>query len=1207
MKKRSKKDCFWQMKFVGIRCLKKFLFVFSLLIVVTQVHAQQGKISISLRNVSLEKVFQEVRRQSEYRFVYGSEEIKNVVLPVVNLNNVSIGEVMDFCLRGTDWVYLLENNVVIVRKRTTQDRRETVVQLKGFIYDLNRIPLPGVTVKVVGLPLGTATDTKGWFLIELPVAKGQLEFSFVGFQNQVVNFTEKTTKDTLRIILKEDVKTIEEVVVTGYGNIKRTNYTGASTTVKASDVMMPGVSSIDQMLQGVVPGMLVWNKTGQVGATSKIRVRGTSTLLGNQEPLWVVDGVIQRDPQPFNSDENTKFSVDADDIKELAGNAISWLNPNDIETITVLKDASATAIYGSKAANGVIVVTTKKASIGKISVNYSGDFSIGQRPRYGLYDLMNSAELMQFQREIYEERRIYPVSSIVLPEGYYGLVQKLTNLEISLKDMNREYEQMARRNTDWFDILFRNSFNHSHSLSFSGGSEKVQNRTSFGFSEENGEAKGNGLTSFTASSNTTISLFERLRINIALNGTIREVEGFAYGVDPFTYAYTTSRAIPAYNEDGSLYYHEKQGESSYAISGKSTYNYNILNELANTGSKNTTRTWGTTLDLQLDILPGLQYQGLLSYSSSSSNMKRYASERSFYITSIRGYEYGSVGANSLERRSTRLPVGGLLETDLTNVSTISVRNSLVYDRLFNEKHRMTLQVGMETNSVKTKGESNARYGYLPDRGETFATPPTTFLYNGGKYEQQNSTEYVSGTHTIVDRIENELSEFATAVYVYDNRYVLNLSARIDASNRFGQDKNKRFQPTWSAGVKWRVANEPFWNNSWWFNNLDLSASYGYQGNAVTTVSPDLIAIESYFYQYEDYGLKIKSLPYPNLGWEKTKTWNLGVDASFLDGRLNFTFNYFKKNSDVLSSKSIAYENGMANGVVSGSTMENNGYDFVINVIPVRTNNFTWQLSLNTSVTNNRVTKNDRVNTQNDYLNGSCVVDGRPFSTFYSYEFAGLNQENGLPQFNKMDIEDAETPRDFLVESGKFTPDFTGGLNTMFKFKQFSLYALFAIQWGGYDRLPDLYSATGVPGAGLPLPMENVSKKLINRWKKPGDNTLIPSLPGIDSRSQSNSIEYVAIPATKISSYSSKENCYKMYNLSDARVANTDFIRCRSLSLAYNFTGDWLEKTGLAFLQLKASMTNPFMWVADKKWDGLDPETGNWPTRRVTSLSVQVVF
>ena len=867
----------------------------------------------------------------------------------------------------------------------------------------------------------------------------------------------------------------------------------------------------------------------------------------------------------------------------------------------MLKDASATAIYGSKAANGVIVITTKKATVGKVQVSYSGNVSIGQRPRYGLYDLMNSAEHMQFQREIHEERKQYPSGSLVLPMGYYGLQQKLLRKEVTLEEMNKEYEKLARMNTDWFDILFRNSFNHSHSLGISGGSEKIQNRTSLGYTQEKGEARGNDMRSFTMSSNTTVSLWERMVLNLSLNGSVRNVEGFAYDVDPFNYAYNTSRAIPAYNEDGSLFYHEKIGSTSTAIGGKTTYNYNILNELANTGSENETRTWSATVDLQWEILPGLSYQGLFSYSSASADTEQYAGERSFYISSFRGYEYGSVSPNGNETKCTRLPMGGLQESSLTNTKGISVRNSLVYNRSFKEKHRITLQLGIETNSTKTKGASNKRYGYMPDRGESFATPPATYYWDMSI--ERDNKDVVSGEHSIVNRIENSLSEFATAVYTYDNRYVLNFSARLDASNRFGQDKNKRFQPTWSAGFKWNVASEPFVAASWWLNNLDIYTSYGYQGNAVSSVGPELITTEKYLDHYGAYGLEIKSLPYPDLGWEKTKTWNLGIDASFLKGRLNFTFNYFKKISDVLSSRGIAVENGMTNGIVSGSTMENSGYDFVINVVPVRTKDFTWQLSLNTSITENSVDKNERINTLDDYLNGSAVVEGRAFSTFYSYEFDGLDEETGMPTFKHMDIafEDAESPKDFLVKSGKFIPDFSGGLNTMFKYKNFSLYALFAVQWGGHKRLPDLYPSGGVvAGSGLPRPEQNVSRKLIDRWKSPGEQTIYPSLPS------STQDEIIYLPETKTSS-EQEENRYVMYNFSDIRVANTDFIRCRSLSFSYDFTGKSLRKMGLGYLRLSASMTNPFMWVSDKKWDGLDPETGDWPARRITSFSLSVMF
>ena len=1190
-------------RFVGFSyCFKRLSFTVCIVGMLSfmnmEVYGQEKtkRISLKVTDVSVLQALHEVNRLCDNLVMFRSEEImKERTRITLDMKNKPVLEVVKECLKGTSLGCVERNGKIIITVEGVK-----TLKITGLVTD-GKMPLPGVTVLVKGVPLGTVTTTNGNYVLSLPaMEKLTLVFSFVGMETQEIMYT---GKDTINVVLREDVKQMNEVVVTGYGNISKGNYTGATTTVRAEDILMSGATSVDQMLQGVVSGMLVRNTTGLVGATPKVRVRGTSTLLGSQEPVWVVDGVIQRDPQPFNSEDNTKFSVDADDIKQLAGNAISWLNPNDIESITVLKDASATAIYGSKAANGVIVITTKKATAGKLHVNYSGDFSIGQRPHYGLYDLMNSAERMDLSRDIYMERRCFGATDIVLPIGFEGLLKRYLDKKITKDEMEVEYQKMSRQNTDWFKILFRNSFNHNHSLSINGGSEKIQNRTSFGYSRQLGDAKGNNLSQFTVASNTTVRLWEQLTVNMTVNGSMRKVDGFAYGVDPFSYAYNTSRVIPCYNEDGTLLYHEKSGRNSDAVQGKTTYNYNILNEQAHTGSENNTRTWGATFDLRGQLFGDLEYQGMFSYSSSSSDSKKYATERSYYISEIRGYEYGSVAPNSVETISTPLPMGGLLETDLTNVSTITTRNALVYNKTFNLKHRITLQAGIETNSSKTKGESNTRWGYMPDRGETFAIPPTEYYQYGGSQYYRDNIDKVSGTHTVVNRIENTLSEYAMAVYTYDNRYVLNLSGRFDASNRFGQDKNKRFQPTWSAGLKWRVVNEHFIGKHWWLNNLDLYGSYGYQGNTVNTVSPELIATDVYEYLYNSYGLEIVSLPYPDLGWEKTKTWNVGIDAAFLDGRVNFNFNWFKKTSDVLSSKGVALENGVANGIISGSTMENSGYDFVINVIPVRTKNFTWQLSLNTSRTKNKVTKNSRTNLLDDYLDGNCIVDGEAFSTFYSYVFDQLEQEYGRPRFKYMDLESVEDIKDFMVNSGKFTPDFSGGLNTMFKYKNITLYALFAVQWGGHNRLPNLYEAT-TSKDGLPLPHQNASKKLLKRWKKVGDKTNIPSLPSIGSRT-----DIISFPENTVlaANYRSGENSYVMYNQSDARVANTDFIRCRSLSLAYNFGEKALSSIGLSHLQLKLSMTNPFMWVSDKKWDGLDPETGNWPTRRVTSFFVQVMF
>ena len=1153
----------------------------------------QSKVTIEHQFVTYQELFTQIQKQTGLTVVYSNNELNKDKKIQAGFVQMELKDVLDKVLAGTNLSYEFMDEFVIL-KVIMKDEKKKTVSVTGKVVDEKNMALPGVTVMVKDLKLGTTTGPDGRYVLTIPkVDNILLVFSFVGMHTQEVKYT---GQDSVNVVMKDDIEVLEDVVVTGYGNMSKGNYTGAATTMKAEDIMMAGVSSIDQMLQGVVPGMLVQQGTGMVGASPKIRVRGVSSLLGSQEPVWVVDGVIQRDPQPFNSEDNTKFSVDADDISQLAGNAISWLNPNDIESITVLKDSSATAIYGSEAANGVIVITTKKANVGKVSVAYSGDFSIGQRPRYGLYNQMNSQEMMEFSQEMYEDRVSYP--SKVLSIGFAGLLQSYLNKEISKKEFDQQYEKMATTNTDWFDLLFQNSFSHKHSLSLAGGSEKIQNRTSLGYTDETGEATGNKVTLLTATSNTTVNLMNnKLIVNLLLKGTWRKVKGFAYDVDPFSYAYNTSRVIPMYSEDGSLYYHEKwANESSTVINNKTSYLYNIQNELDNTGSENNTKTWGTTLDVKWNILPGLDYQGLVSYSSSSADVKKYATERSFYVASLRGYDYGVYESSAPEFAYTRLPFGGLLETGLTDVSTVTVRNALVYDHMFEDIHRLTLQLGVETNSSKTRGTTSKRYGYLKDRGETFIKLPLTYSDLAWEGDLLDN-DLAQGEAMVLNKIDNKLSEYISAVYTYDGRYVLNASARLDASNRFGQDKNKRFAPTWSVGVKWRVAAERFAKNLWWLNNLDLIASYGFQGNAVESVSPYLIAKDGGVNEYYNaYLLNISSLPYPDLGWEKTKTYNFGVDAALLDGRLNFTVNYFKKISDVLSSRNIPRENGMKNAVVDGGEMTNTGYDFVINVIPVRTKDFTWQLSLNTSETKNKVNKNQRINTLNDYLEGSAVVDGEAFSTFYSFKYNGLNDENGTPEFAYMDVLNGASPLNYLVKSGKFTPDFSGGLNMMFKYRNWSLFALFNVQWGGHARLPKLYDTDN--NYGIPTPEQNVSRDLALRWRKVGDKTNIPSIPTSEA--------YIDLPATA-SVASTERKLYDMYNNSDLRVANTDFIRCRSLSLSYEFNQKWLSRIAAQRFVIKASMTNPFMWVSDSKWDGLDPETGNWPARRVTSLSLQVMF
>lgn len=1173
----------------------KFFVLFFLLSVSVSAttYSQEARLTLSLEDVSLTEVFSAIRKNTAFTFIYNVDDVRSLRVKSLNVKDATIQQILDEVLRGTGFIYRIEDEVVVIQPRDVKEKKESL-RVKGFVYDTKKQPLPGATVKLVGTSMGTVTDVNGRFLLELPVSKGRLEFSFIGFLNQVVSFSKETAIDTLRVIMQEDVKILDDVVVTGYATINRGSYVGAVTQLRAEDIQVAGEATVDQMLQGWVPGMSVINKTGKVGGTPKIRVRGTSTLLGNQEPLWVVDGVIQSDPFPI-PDDASPLSSEMDELRETAGNAISWLNPNDIETITVLKDASATAIYGTQATNGVIVITTKKAKGEGLNISYNGSLSVGQKPSYRLYDMMNSQEYMRFSQELWEDRNSY--NQRVLNVGYAGLLKRYQAKEITREQFEAEFHKMEHTNTDWFDLLFRNAVSHNHNLSISGNGDKLSSRFSVGANRTLGEANGNDLFSLTANSNNTFRLNERLILTLQLNGSYRQTNNFAYGVSPYSYAMNTTRAIPL-RENNEYFYYEKSGSMSYSIADKYSYKYNIQNEIDNTGTKTDASVLQAALNINYKFLKKFEFQGGVSYSLASNKIKSWATEYSNYIANIRGYDTGEVIANSAEELASVLPFGGLLQQENAYNRNWSIRTTLVYTNVFNEKHRLTANLGFEALSKLQEGNVDLRYGYLYYRGEKFATVPKEVTQVSGLYKNNvDLHERMRAAASVTNTKSNTLSEYFTLVYSYDDRYVINLNTRLDASNRFGQDKNKRFNPSFSLGGKWRIGNEPFmsWASNW-YDMFDISVSYGWRGNAVTAVSPYMIATDGGLSSYsKQYTLKLKSLPYPDLGWEKTNDWNVAVDFSFFKGRLAAGFSFYNKISHVLSSREVSVENGVTTAYIDGTKMGNRGYELYASATPVRMKDFTWSVSFNTSKVWNKLKNSERENTRDDYINGEALVEGEPYGTFYAYKFSGLDPENGYPTFEYMDIEPTSNDLDYLVKVGCKEPDISGGINTAFRYKRLHLRMNFAFSIGAQEFLQAFFAS-----AGAPSPEQNAPRYLFKRWRKPGDEkiTNIPSIPSGNATRMN-----VQLPTESNVLLSS----YTMYNSSDIRVADTDFIRCRSISLQYYLPEHWLTKIGIRQMSFSASLSNPFFIAFDKKWEGRDPETADWPARKTVSCALSINF
>ena len=416
-------------KLLKIMKLSVILLLVSMHLAVANVGAQ-AKVTIEAKTVTYLELFNQIKQQTGFTVVYSNNELDKYKTVEAGFVKSDLKAVLDKIFVGTRLVYEIMDEFIVLK--VAPDEKKKALNIIGLVTDKSNVPLPGVTVVVKGLSVGTATDQHGRYRLNIPEVKNlSLLFSFIGMKTQEVKYV---GKDTINVVMEEDSKTVEEVVVTGYQTIKKRSMAGSTSSVKAEDLLLNGTQTLEQALQGKLPGVAIVNQSGLTGTRQKVRVRGTSTLVGNAEPVWVVDGIIQEDPLPFNSNDLTNMGdTDVDMIKNFVGGAISWLNPNDIEDITVLKDASSTAIYGVKAANGVIVITTKKGERGRMSLGYSGSFSFSAKMTYNKLELMNSKQRVEASREAYEKGSVLKTEE---PIGYMALALAYKRREISYDEFN---------------------------------------------------------------------------------------------------------------------------------------------------------------------------------------------------------------------------------------------------------------------------------------------------------------------------------------------------------------------------------------------------------------------------------------------------------------------------------------------------------------------------------------------------------------------------------------------------------------------------------------------------------------------------------------------------------------------------------------------------------------------------------------------------
>ena len=1050
-------------------------------------------------------------------------------------------------------------------------------------------PIIGASVLISGRAAtkGTVTDVDGNFKLNVPNGT-KLVFSYVGMKSQTV-----LASAHMKVVLHPEAQ-LQEVVVTGLQKTDRRLFTGATDRVNAEEAKLNGVADISRSLEGRAAGVSVQNVSGTFGSAPKIRVRGATSIYGSSKPLWVVDGVIMEDVSDVSADD-----LASGDPETLISSAIAGLNSDDIESFQILKDGSATSIYGARAMAGVIVVTTKKGKQGQAHLNYTGEFTTRLIPSYGNFDILNSQDQMAIYKEL-KDKGWLNLSDILNGSDYgvYGKMYEMINTYNSTTGMfglantqeaqNAYLQQAEYRNTNWFKQLFSSAIMQNHSVSLSGGTEKSNYYASLSAMVDPGWYKDSKVNRYTVSMNMTHHILDNLSVNLIGGGSYRKqrapgtlgqdvdvVSGQVkrdFDINPYSYALNTSRALDPYT-----YYH-----ANYAA-------FNILHELeSNYIDLNVADAkfqmelkWKPFKDLELSTL------GAIKYSTSSQ-------EHNILEDSNQALAYRAMD-NSLIRDANKLlftdkddlyalPVsvlkqGGIYQRTENRMLDYDFRATANYNHTFAHKHIVNLFGGLETTSISRNRSWFNGWG-MNYRGETAYFE---YLYFK-KLDQENSNYY-----SLRNTDSRSAAFYANATYSFNGKYVVNGTFRYEGSNQMGRTTKARWMPTWNLSGAWNVHEES------WFNklqpalsNLTFKLSYSLtadRGPSSVTNSRVVIMAENPWRPSagdNESSLYIAQLANNELTYEKKHELNFGIDAGFLNNRINFTFDiYSRRNYDLIGVINTLGTGGEPRKYGNVAKMKSNGVEIALNTVNIKTKDFTWTTDLIYSHMHNEVTELNTLNRMYDYISGSgFTMPGYPQRSLFSIPFMGLNNE-GLPTFLDQDgnvsvtginMQEYDPERlKFLKYEGPVDPTDVGSLGNVFRYKGVTLNLFITYSFGNVVRLDPVFSSSYSDLTATP-------KEFKDRWVKPGDENFT-NVPVIASKQQLNNIAYLS-------------TAYQAYNYSTERVAKGDFIRMKEISLGYEFPKSITQPLRLSNLSLKLMATNLFLIYADKKLNGQDPEFFN---------------
>jgi len=1113
-----------------IRKMKLTLFVVLLSIIQTFAntgYSQNTRFTLAKENSSIEDVLGILEKSSDFYFLYNGKLVDVTQKVTINVENELLEGTLNKLFRNANITYKIYERQVVLSPAdavsTSQQQKKTIA---GKVTDPTGSTLPGVSVILKGTTIGVITDNNGSYALSNIPENAILQFSFMGMKTQEVAVSGKTT---INVALAEDAIGIEEVVAIGYGTVKKRNLTGASTTFKAENIDERPVTRVDQALVGQMAGVQVRQTTGVPGKAFSIQIRGAGSISASNEPLYVIDGF----PLAQTSSTSGNFA---------SGNPLDNINPNDIESIQVLKDAATGAIYGSRAANGVVLITTKQGT-GKSQVNFNTFTGFSEPSRK--IDMLSAEEWIDRAVEMHDAAWVASKSGRTANQTteerrlILGLKPGEVNTLLMIDDRWIQPGHPGLRLFDWQDEIFRKGLMQNYQLSASGGNEYVKYYVSGNYAKQQGITLDTDYSSYSVRANVELNVSKKLKLGVNLTTTFSITND--PGIEGVNNVIQTGMLFTPVQEETTGLYANAFNNAAYKWG---TSPSSPVAKLENTiGRTNRFRTLISTY-AEYKILEGLTFKTTGNLDNTDNNTKNYMP---YTIT------------GSLTARQNQPGVGTTGSFLGYKRQTFVNENTLSFNKLINEIHDISVLAGTSYNYGKVDNVSlNSLNGFS---NNVITTLNAASSITGNTIETKNVL----------------LSYFGRIQYALNDKYLFSTSLRKDGSSRFGENTKWGWFPSVSLG--WRVSEEKFMDKIESLSDLKFRISWGKSGNynIGDYSSIPLLGFNNYSYNnIQAYGQFPNGVVNSELSWEKTQTLDVGVDVGVFNNRVTASFDYYNKlSTDLLLNVPIPANTGFPTVLNNAGKVRNKGWEFELNSRNL-TGNFQWTTSLSLSYNTNKVIELAGGQTQilipsSFDISHSILKVGEPMYSINVVKMIGiLTQDDinkkvalfgtetvGDPKYYDANIDGTIDANDRVIV-GHPSPDYIFGLTNTFKYKGFDLSALFQGQMGGsiYSLLGRAIRRTGQDYSGNVL---GVSR---NRWHSP-DN------PGDG-----------VIPKA-FATFGRIKNTDWLYS--------SDYWRVRNITLGYNL-GKILNPKYVKGARIYITAENWF--GKDKYYGGFNPEASN---------------